>query len=492
VVADDEAVARRIAALVVAERAGAEASDLTRAVERLRRAGGDAECLAADAVVAAFDDATDAVVAATQLHRGVPGATAETARTPWRVGIDVGEIVIRTEGAATRMAIERARALARVARPGTTAIRTAARSAIGQTRDVTVEALAPTEAGEEAVCLLVPLGAPSPSLRRRRLMFVLAGGALFAGGGVWMAVHRGRRGRDAERLTLLVSPFRLFRTDAQHTRIGIALRDGLNTELSELSGVKVYAREFVDFLMSRERLAEIEVATRLGIEKMLSGTIVVVGDSVRVDAQVVDVASGVLEGSYTTVGREEDFLALETDVIVGVIARLRLPLTPYDERRLAARRAIDPESFRRLREAEGAPATRAPFELPPLPGSGPPRSLLGPSAAFADDAAADVAVVLEDYRRATEARDIPALAALYVSFSPEQRAGVERYFAGVADLRVRLTDVDVAVVGDEAITSYTRVDEFTDVSTGRQQRVPLRVTRTLRRIDGRWRLAEVR
>ena len=74
----------------------------------------------------------------------------------------------------------------------------------------------------------------------------------------------------------------------------------------------------------------------------------------------------------------------------------------------------------------------------------------GPRAAYADDARAGVAALLEEYRRAIEAHDVAALGAMYLSFLPEQRVFLEQYFANVRDLRVRIDDVDVAVAGDEA------------------------------------------
>ena len=57
------------------------------------------------------------------------------------------------------------------------------------------------------------------------------------------------------------------------------------------------------------------------------------------------------------------------------------------------------------------------------------------------------------------------------------------------DLKVLLIDVDVAIVGEEAVVSFTRVDEFIDVPTRRPQHLSVRVTRTLRRLDGKWRFA---
>ena len=89
--------------------------------------------------------------------------------------------------------------------------------------------------------------------------------------------------------------FQSSRVDPEHAWMGGALRTGLSTQLSELSGAKVYSQAFVDFLMTHEKLSEIEVAHRLGIETMLTGSVLVEGDAVRVEAQIIDVVTGLLE-----------------------------------------------------------------------------------------------------------------------------------------------------------------------------------------------------
>ena len=113
-------------------------------------------------------------------------------------------------------------------------------------------------------------------------------------------------------------------------------------------------------------------------------------------------------------------------------------------------------------------------------------------AAYADDAGgAPPAIldVLEHYRKATESRELQALAAVYDEFSPDQQAAQQRYFENVRDLKVVIDHVDVAVVGDEAVASYTRTDDFVDARTGRPMHVTVRLTKILRRSDGTWKLA---
>jgi ketosteroid isomerase-like protein len=282
-----------------------------------------------------------------------------------------------------------------------------------------------------------------------------------------------------------------------------ALRDGLNTQLSELSNVKVYSKEFIDFLITREGLTEIEAANRLGITKMLSGSFVDVAGTLRIETHVVDVASGVLESSYATVGREEDFPELQNRMVLGIVSRLNLPITADERQALLTRKATDMNALRLLLEAEGGTPRDAPPPKPGGPDSALPRWLAAVSvrarAAQAADGAgenaevnAEIRAMLERYRRATEARQVRDVAAVYTEFSAEQQAAQQRYFDNVRDLRVGIDNVDVAVVGDEAVVSYTRTDDFADARTGRPMHVAVRLTKLLRRQGGEWRIAGAR
>jgi len=142
------------------------------------------------------------------------------------------------------------------------------------------------------------------------------------------------------------------------------------------------------------------------------------------------------------------------------------------------------EALKLLLEAEGGGGTQP----PPKPGAG--SSLwrwVGPDPALADDRT-DILSVLEQYRRATEARELAALAKVYAEFTPELQAAQQRYFENVKDLKVAIENVDAAVVGDEAVVSYTRTDDFADTKTGRPMHVQVRLTKVLKRQDGSWKL----
>ncbi|MGH7893074.1 MAG: YybH family protein, partial [Candidatus Binatia bacterium] len=208
----------------------------------------------------------------------------------------------------------------------------------------------------------------------------------------------------------------------------------------------------------------------------------------RIETHVVDVTTGRLEASVTTTGPVDQFLTLQTKLAENVIARLDLPITDEERRTLLARQNSDVDALKLLLEAEGGAAEQP---STPEPGSSLERWIawaVTPGPAWADDSA-DIAALIEQYRKATEAREVPALATAYVEFTPDQQAAQQRYFDNARELKVKIDDVKVAVAGDEAIVMYTRTDDFADARTGQPMHLSVRLTKNLKRTPGGWRLA---
>ena len=446
----------------------------------VREADGEAERLGSSAIMAGFATLGSCVQAALEIHRRLAGDD----RVQGRVGVLALDTVLSTEGEALATAVATAERLAAAARPGTLVVSARARDALPA--DLAANAERIDVHGLHAY-LLAPSPA-GPPVTRRSVLSGIAGAAALgaAGAAVVLSLRRREPSAAEQRLALGVLRFKAPGVAEGDLWIRDAVRDGLNTQLSELVGLRVYSREFIDFLMTRQNLSEIEVATKLGIQKMLSGSVTIADGTVHVDTQVVDVASGVIDSSVTRAGPRTDYLSLQHEVIVGVIETLGLHLSAEDERRLAARRATDVEALRHLLEVEGGkPALSRPGTPPGPNGS----SWFGPRAAFAaedEPVQPDIVAFLDRYRRATEAGDVAALASMYTEFPAEQRAALERYFAGVRNLRVTIDNREVAVVGHEAVVSYSRTDDFVDARTGRPMHVTVRVTKTLGRADGGW------
>jgi len=524
---DDERTARAIHELQAAIR------------DIVSDAHGRADPFAGDAILATFDSVVAAVDAALAIQRRVGAEEFAGTRLQMRIGVHFGDVLVR-EGAAFGDAINITARLQTLAKPGTVCI---SEGVYRQVRnrfdekfvDLGRQQLKNISDPVHAYLIVPPELAPAQTPARTRLalgatavvLLVLLSGIVAVRywsappakpketrteghSGLGIETHQpespapgaqkaAAHAEDGGQVTLGVMLFKGLAPEGEKDWRREALRDGLNAQLSQLSQVKVYSKEFIDFLVTRKGLTDIEAATQLGIKKMLSGSVVVVGDTLHIETHVVDVTSGVLEISYTTSGREQDFLDGQK-MALDVISHLNLPVTD-DERRtaLAQKPSANAEALKRLMEAESGaahrPATPGPETSKDAPHSALPRWLaslaLVPAARADDTGAAPPAIldVLEHYRKATESREVQALAAVYEEFPPDQQAAQQRYFENVRDLKVVIDHVDVAVVGDEAVASYTRTDDFVDARTGRPMHVTVRLTKILRRSDGTWKLA---
>ena len=469
------------------ERVAAVARVATTILDVLRRAGGDAESLPPDRIVATFPRIMDSVLAGF----GALDRLAEDVTTPGvkvGIGIHPADVVVTGEGRALATAVERASRLAARATSGALSVSPEVARVVEGRLAVRVRDLGPDAEQTHAV-LVFPIAMGRRWARRRVVGGIAA--ALVLAGAAGAILLGPRRRADVPVVRLGVMPFKGLAGDVEHVWLRAAVRDGLNTQLSTLAGVKVYSREFLDFVMTRQGLSEYEAATTLGIGKLLSGSVGIVDTLVRVEAQLVDIVTGTVESSVVVIGREDQLVALQSDLARAVIDRLGLVLTVADVRRLEAYRTNDAEAYRRLLETGEATVAIPPppaLEAPPRE----PESWLAPRSAWAgelDAARAEVAAFLERYRKTIEARDVDALAMFYVEFPSDQRVALARYFADAPDLRVTLDDVDVNVAGDEAVVTYTRTDVFVDAQSGREMRVMTRPTKLLRRQDAAWRLA---
>src|SRR5262249_47801944 len=174
---------------------------------------------------------------------------------------------------------------------------------------------------------------------RRQVIGGIASAAVLAAAAALVLLWR--RAAPPSGIALGVMPFKSATNDDLHVGLRAAIRDGLNTQLSLLESVKVYSREFLDFLVTRQGLTDYEAASRLGIRKALTGTVTARGDVVRVDVQIVDIATGTLDSSFVVVGNNDALIELESDVARAVIQKLGIALTATDTRRLEGFRATD-------------------------------------------------------------------------------------------------------------------------------------------------------
>jgi CHAT domain-containing protein/ketosteroid isomerase-like protein len=345
----------------------------------------------------------------------------------------------------------------------------------------------------------VPAPAPAPApvvaRRRRPAAFALAAFVLFA----LVLVAGLLQMRPAPPPRPLVVGVMAVQSRGPHVPgwMREITRDGLNTILSKFGGLQVYSRQKIDFVREKRQLGELEAAEALGMAKMLSATIASDGTLVTLELEVVDIASGLLDGTERVQGPAERFMELQTDFAVRALRVLGVEPTDAELQAVLASRGSETlDVYRMFKDTLGEPAPATDAPAPPPAKRTPGTSWLsGPALAFAQEADADetaIRAVLTRYGAALQAKDVDALAALQLEMSDGQRAALARYFGTARDLRVRIADVEVTIEGDEALATFTREDVFVDAGTGRQMRLEVRISGILQKQPAGWRIRGLR
>jgi ketosteroid isomerase-like protein/TolB-like protein len=262
-------------------------------------------------------------------------------------------------------------------------------------------------------------------------------------------------------------------------------RDRLNAILNRFGAIEVMSKQQIAFVQRRDRVTAIEAARRLGIERMISGTISVVGGRWKLMVEVVDPARGTLTQTEEEEGVEDALPGMQNRLAAKLIRGLGVKFDGREIDELVRLAPMaEPDDFRRLMESMGDFADEP---APPADDHSRWWRLLGPAVAHAETSdETAIRALLEEYRDALEAEDMARLDRIHAGDNPRLRDALVRYLANAEALDVELSDVVVAVDGDTALATFTRRDAFRDAATGRDVHMELRVSNALVRRDGSW------
>ncbi len=167
--------------------------------------------------------------------------------------------------------------------------------------------------------------------------WALVAGALVAAlvGAIALLVDLpGSREPAAERPSVAVLPLAILSADPENEYFSNGIVDDVITLLSKISGLKVISsHSSMQYKGSEKSLPEI--ADELGVATILELGVRREGDRVRINAQLVDVASGEHLWAEQYNREIRDILAIQTDVAQQIASALRATLTLAEEERLA-------------------------------------------------------------------------------------------------------------------------------------------------------------
>ena len=122
------------------------------------------------------------------------------------------------------------------------------------------------------------------------------------------------------------------------------MHEALITELAKISALRVISR--TSTLGFSEAGTPIpEIAQALGVDAIVEGSVLMVGERVRINAQLID---GRREKHLWADAYERDLrdvLALHREVALAIAKQVKVTLTPEDQVRLGSPRAVNPEAY---------------------------------------------------------------------------------------------------------------------------------------------------
>jgi len=132
--------------------------------------------------------------------------------------------------------------------------------------------------------------------------------------------------------------------DADAEYLADGLTDGLINSLAQLPSVKVSSRSSV-FRFKKEQSDPLAIARRLGVRAVLTGRIAHRGDSLSINAELIDTRDGSHLWGAQYERRLSDLIVVQEEITQRITAGLRLKLTDAESKRLGKRYTENAEAY---------------------------------------------------------------------------------------------------------------------------------------------------
>jgi adenylate cyclase len=152
----------------------------------------------------------------------------------------------------------------------------------------------------------------------------------------------GARGR--RQLCICVLPFQNMSGDPEQEYFSDGISEDITTDLSKISALGVVARNTA-FTFKGHAVDICELASKLGVSHVLEGSVRKAGGRVRINAQLIDGASGDHLWAERYDRDLEDIFAIQDEISKAIVRALKLKLLPEEERALEKRGTNDVEAY---------------------------------------------------------------------------------------------------------------------------------------------------
>ncbi len=144
--------------------------------------------------------------------------------------------------------------------------------------------------------------------------------------------------------SIAVLPLESITQDTEQEWFTDGMTDALITKLAQISGLRVISRSSAMQYKGINK-APPQIATELGVQYLVDGSVVKMGDLVKVSARLINA----LEDEYIWAKEYErgfiNILGLQGEIATAIAGQIKVQLTPQEEMRLAEKRPVNPEIY---------------------------------------------------------------------------------------------------------------------------------------------------
>jgi adenylate cyclase len=145
-------------------------------------------------------------------------------------------------------------------------------------------------------------------------------------------------------VSICILPFQNMSGDPEQEYFSDGISEDITTDLSKVSALEVIARNTA-FTFKGQSVNVCDVARKLGVTHVLEGSVRKVGDRVRINAQLIDGASG----GHVWADRFDrdltDIFTIQDEISKAIVAALKLKLLPEEKKAIEKRRTNSPEAY---------------------------------------------------------------------------------------------------------------------------------------------------
>src|SRR5712691_6791202 len=144
--------------------------------------------------------------------------------------------------------------------------------------------------------------------------------------------------------SIAVLPLDNYSRDPNQEYFADGMTDELITDLAKISALRVISRGSVMQYKGAHRPPTPEIAKALNVDAVVEGSVVRIGDRVRISAQLIDALADKHLWAKSYERNSRDVLALQDELASAIARQINIELTPDEQARFAKAHPVKPEA----------------------------------------------------------------------------------------------------------------------------------------------------